>query len=408
MSLEDTQFGESVRREADRLKESGIDPNQIANILWKNDKVGHNYGIGIILDGQGRPAATSDTLLDYASQEVAASVDADYRNSSAIMEKVKESVLRWQRIPQAYWPQFRLLLPSDAGTGAVQSGIQTALLLNPDVRTLAVEELGWPAYKAMAKVAQLSIREFPQDGVVSEAGVLPLYQAGPMNTTGLVKGDATVNDRARVAARDRRFVLLDRAYPGFEFARLLPERSYDDVMTKSYELQLKPFLEAGTPFILAISPTKAFVSFSLRPCGFLLVFNPGVVSGKDLTSALNTVIRARGSSFEHCITRAFTKALVRDLPRLEDEHRGALLRLSGVEKEWKALVKGTAIEAQFSDSYAGLFRNPKVSADASRHIYHEHLYPVFAEGRCRLNATGLPSDKALARRHVDVFASFCS
>jgi hypothetical protein len=408
MSFKDTQFGESVRQEADRLKESGIDPNQIASVLWKNDTMGRNYGIGIILDGKGRPAATSGTLLEYAKQEVAASVEGDYRNSNAILEEVKESVLTWQRVPRAYWSQFRLMLPSDAGSGAVQSGMQAARLLNPDLRVLAVEELGWPAYKAMAKVAQLSIREFPQDGVASEVGALPLYQAGPMNTTGLVRGDATVNDRARVAARDRRFVLLDRAYPGFEFARLLPERSYDDVMTKSYELQLKPFLEAGAPFLLAISPTKAFVSYSLRPCGFLLVFNPGVVSGKDLANTLNTVIRARGSSFEHCITRACAKALVRDLPRLEDEHKGALLRLSAVEKEWKALVKGTAIEAQFSDSYAGLFRNPRASADASLHIYNEHLYPVFADGRCRLNATGLPCDEALARQHVDVFASFCS
>jgi len=31
-------------------------------------------------------------------------------------------------------------------------------------------------------------------------------------------------------------------------------------------------------------------------------------------------------------------------------------------------------------------------------IYNEHLYPVFSDGRCRLNVTGLPSDGALAKK----------
>jgi hypothetical protein len=36
------------------------------------------------------------------------------------------------------------------------------------------------------------------------------------------------------------------------------------------------------------------------------------------------------------------------------------------------------------------------------------MYPVFAEGRCRLNVTGLPADPAEASAHVSFFAKFLS
>ena len=65
------------------------------------------------------------------------------------------------------------------------------------------------------------------------------------------------------------------------------------------------------------------------------------------------------------------------------------------------------MEALFSDAYAGLFRNPKAKPDAVREIYGAHIYPVFAEGRCRLNVTGIPADPAQATAQVSVFAKYC-
>jgi len=401
------EFGESVRKESTRLKESGMDANQIAGVLVKNDKAGANYGIGIILDEKGKPAASSSTLVNFAKKEIEASLEGEYKNSNAILESVKKAVLAWQRIPEALAPKFKLLLPSDAGSGSLQTALQAALLLNQGVTALGIEELGWPAYKALAKVARVGVKEFSQGSVIDEKNILPVYQAGPMNTTGFVQNLATLSSRAKTASKNGTWVVLDRAYSGFEFARELNTSSYDDVMRKSFELQIKPFLDANTPFLMAVSPTKAFVTFALRPCGFLLVFNPDSSKDKEVTAILNTVIRARGSSFEHVVTRAFAKAMVNDRAGLEREHQAALGRLAAVEKQWKTLAQGTPLEAQFSERYAGLFRNPKVKEEGPVNIYNEHIYPVFSDGRCRLNVTGLPFDGELAKKHVTVFSQYC-
>jgi hypothetical protein len=126
-----------------------------------------------------------------------------------------------------------------------------------------------------------------------------------------------------------------------------------------------------------------------------------------MTTMINTTIRARGSAFEHPVTRAFAKVMTQDLARLEAEHQTALERLAEAELAWKKLVQGTAIEYLYADNYAGLFRNPQARPDAAVHIYNEHIYPVFAQERCRQNITGIPSDEALAQKHVSVFAEQC-
>jgi hypothetical protein len=138
----------------------------------------------------------------------------------------------------------------------------------------------------------------------------------------------------------------------------------------------------------------------------LLVFHPDPAKAKALAPKLAGLTRARGSSFEHPVTRAFVKAMVKDRARLEAEHAGALRRTAEAEGQWLALSKGTPMEPLFSESYAGLFRNPKASPGAEREIYGAHLYPVFAQGRCRLNVTGLPSDPAQASSHVSFFSKF--
>jgi hypothetical protein len=400
-------FGEAVIAEAQKLREAGLDANQIAGALCKKDPQGKNYGIGIILGKEGKPLPTSPTLLEYAEKELRESGSGSYLNSDALKKEILEAVLRWQGVPEVVWPHFNLLLPSDAGTGAVQTGIQAASQLKDGLKTLSVEELGWPAYKALAVSTRLGFQEYASDGIAQGDGVLPLYQAGPMNTTGRVTSKESVAARAKSAATAGIPVVLDRAYSGFEFARQLGTLTYAELMRKSFQGQVQPFVEAGVPFALAISPTKAFVTFALRPCGLLLVFHPDKAKAQTLGPRLAGAIRARGSSFEHPITRSFVKALVKDRARLEAEHAQALARCAEAESQWAALTKGTPMEPLFTESYAGLFRNPKAKPDAAREIYAAHLYPVFADGRCRLNVTGLPSDATLARSAVSTFAKFC-
>jgi hypothetical protein len=179
-------------------------------------------------------------------------------------------------------------------------------------------------------------------------------------------------------------------------------------MKESFRTQIQPFVDEEVPLMIALSPTKAFVTFSLRPCGLLLVFHPDRAKGQAIAPKLAGMIRARGSSFEHPVTRAFVKALVKDRAKLEAEHADALRRTSDAERQWFALARGSPIEPLFSESYAGLFRNPKVQAGAERDIYGAHLYPVFSDGRCRLNVTGLPQDPAQASSDVAFFAKYLS
>jgi hypothetical protein len=178
-------------------------------------------------------------------------------------------------------------------------------------------------------------------------------------------------------------------------------------MEESFRAQVLPFVEAGVPFALAISPTKAFVAFALRPCGLLLVFVPDPSRRSEVGQKLTTLVRARGSSFEHPVTRAFVKALIKDRGRLEAEHAGALRRCAEAEEQWRSLAAGTPMAELFSERYAGLFRNPTARPEAARELYEAHIYPVFTEGRCRLNVTGLPSDAARARQDVAAFARCC-
>ena len=405
--MADLKFGKQVYEYALQLGQQGKDANQIAKVLCDRDNEGYNYGIGIVLNASGQPMDASSTLLQYTSDELGISKTGDYMNSNAIMEDVKTATLRWQRIPEEYWRHFKLALPSDAGTGAVKSGVEIALMLDSSIGALGIEELGWPAYKAIAKIARIQCKEFAEDGVISGKDILPVYQAGPMNTTGLVRGADIINARAKSAADNNSCVILDRAYSGFEFAGLLTRHSYDDIMRMSYELQIQPFIEKEVTFCLAISPTKSFITFALRPCGLLLIFCPDESREKEVTNVTNTTIRARGSAFENLATRAFAKAISKDLPRLEAEHQTALERVAEAEAMWRELVKGSPIEYLYSENFAGLFRNPKSHEAAAIHIYNEHIYPVFSQQRCRQNITGIPDDYELAGRHVNVFAEQC-
>ena len=400
-------FGDAVIAEAARLRQTGLDPNQIAGILCKKDLQGKNYGIGILLGGNGKPLPTSPTLLQYVQQELQSSGSGSYLNSDATKKDLTEAVLRWQGVPESLFQHFELLLPSDAGTGAVQTAVQAATLLKEGLTALAVEELGWPAYRAVSISARLRFQTFASNGIAKGDGVLPLYQAGPMNTTGQVPSADVVSARAKDAAASGAFVVLDRAYPGFECARRVATTPYATLMADSFRAQVLPFAEAGVPFALAISPTKAFVTFALRPCGMLLVFLPDPSRRAEIGQKLTTLVRARGSSFEHPITRAFVKALIKDRGRLEAEHAGALHRCAEAEAQWGTLSAGTPLAQLFTERYAGLFRNPTAKPDAARELYGAHLYPVFTEGRCRLNVTGLPSDMAQAREAVTAFARCC-
>jgi aspartate/tyrosine/aromatic aminotransferase len=401
------KFGQKIKEEAQKLAGSGKDPNQIAGILCKKDPEGRNYGLGIISNGEGQPMHSSSVLLEHALNEVNGSTKGSYLNSATMMDDLTKAVMKWQRIPEKYVENFKLVIPSDAGTGAVHTGVEVGLMLNPNIKTIGVEQLGWPAYKAIAKVARVGWKEFPHDEAMDAKNILPLYQAGPMNTTGQVPSKDLNEKRAQAAAKKNLHVLLDRAYPGFEYARELKTQSFDLIMHRSFEQQLKPYIENGVSFSVAISPTKAFVTFAFRPAGMLLTYLPNPNHANKVVPILNTAIRARGSSFEHPITRAFVKAMVNDRERLEKEHQMSLWRLKESEDLWRELGKGTPMESLFTDDYAGLFRNPKSEKDADIHIYNEHLYPVFSGSRCRLNVTGLPTDKELAREHVGVFAKYC-
>lgn len=403
----ESEFAESIQSRARALAVDGKDANQIAKILCDADPAGHNYGIGIVLDSDGRAMSSSETLLAYTRREIEESGRGNYQSSAAILADLKTAVLKWQRIPQTLWDRFLLILPSDAGTGTVKSAVDLALELNQKVTSIGVEKLGWPAYSAIARSCRIECKEFPPDCVIEGEAVLPLYQAGPLNTTGKVTADSILKQRAHSAAAKGFPVILDRAYPGFEFSSRLEKEGYDAVMKMSYERQIAPFIGPESPLLIAISPTKCFRSFALRPAGMLLAYIPDKITRSEFSTLAAILMRARGCSFEHPITRAFAKALVSDLPALEREHAQVLRRLAQTEGLWASLTRDTPIEHLFSESYSGLFRNPRAHRDSDITLYGQHIYPVFTAGRCRINITGLPGNEELQRRHIGAFAKTC-
>src|SRR5437879_2406107 len=122
--MQTTNFGDDVIAQAQKLREAGLDANQIAGALCKRDAQGKNYGIGILLGRDGKPLSTSPTLLEYVEKELGESSLGNYYNSEAFKKEMLEATLRWQGVPEEFWPHFQILLPSDAGTGAVQTAIQ--------------------------------------------------------------------------------------------------------------------------------------------------------------------------------------------------------------------------------------------------------------------------------------------
>jgi len=66
----DLTFGQAVQKEVLRLAAEGKDTNQIAKIVCDQDPKGYNYGIGIMLDGNGQPMSSSPTLLEYTHTEL--------------------------------------------------------------------------------------------------------------------------------------------------------------------------------------------------------------------------------------------------------------------------------------------------------------------------------------------------
>jgi aspartate/tyrosine/aromatic aminotransferase len=401
------EFGKKVKSKTEALVDEGKDANQIAKIIIDADPEACNYGIGIVVDSEGQAMATSETLLKYLREEIDGSGKGQYRNSAPLMAELKTAILAWQRIPESVWDSFILAIPSDAGTGAVNTAATIVLAMNDALNCLGIDELSWPGYKGIAKNCRVDLREFPSEQSITESNILPIYQASPQNTTGKVVDKAIIAERARLAADSQSLVILDRAYSGFEYASLLETKGYDAIMRMSYEHQIAPFVEKNAPTMIAISPTKCFRSFALRPAGMLLIFVPDPDMKKQVITLTNLVMRGRGSAFEHPATRALVKALIKAREQLEHEHSVALTRLAEAAQIWSTLFHGTAIEPLFSEGYSGLFRNPKIQEGAEIILYNEHIYPVISAGRCRINVTGIPSDEDLQQKHAGAFARSC-
>jgi aspartate/tyrosine/aromatic aminotransferase len=408
----DMDFGKSVLAKSLVLKKTGKDVNDIAKILAGDDELGWNYGVGNILDGKGKPIDSSLVLQETSKIELVDNCKkAQYVNSAKYMDIFKKAVLSWQQIPEKYWDNIILVLPSDSGTGAVDVGLRFTSWLYPDLKTLAVEKLGWPVYKTSAKINNLKFAEFDYNWqLVSGRSRLPLIQSGPLNSTGKVDNLRDWEEVAELARSSNRPVLLDRAYSGFAYADLILNKrniTLEKIMNLEYNSMLSPFLENGVETVIAISPTKCFGTFNLRPAGILLIYSPTKQRLRKLNIFLNQRIRVRGCAFENPITRAFVISFIEYNMTFLREHFTILQRTVNANQNWKKLCKNEDLKNLFGANYAGIFRNFPVKPGSEVKIYDQHIYPVFSKHKndtmCRVNTTGLPDDKDLAKKHISAF-----
>lgn len=396
--------GKYFLQRAHSFREDGADVNQVANLLVAEDSQAADYGIGVILDGHGRPMPTSPELMAQTLRAVEQGVDGTYLSSKSSHAQLLEAVVSWQRIPYRYWSDFVLVTPSDAGTGAVNTAVALYQMLNPKIGSLAVEERSWPVYQTIAAANRLDFSTYDlMNPAPLKRKTLTVTQAAPHNSTGYICSKALVEARAAAAAKEGQPIILDRAYPGFEQADLLSTQGYDSVMRRSCEHYLLPYMRAGCSFAIALSPTKAFRSFALRPCGFTLVYEPDPRKRAKLISAMTVINRSRGSAFEHPASRALVYSFIARREILEDEHAQSMQRLADSQKLWQKLLRDHPLSNAFSSQYAGMFRNLAGIENFELAFYEAHMFPVIAGDRCRINVTGIPIDETLAQSHLDVF-----
>lgn len=389
------------------LAAAGKDVNQIAALLCGDDPDGHNYGIGIMLAGNGKPMSKSAMLMAKTCDKLTAST-AKYYNSAAFMESLKGKILAWQGIPEKYWDSFVLALPSDSGTGAVVEGLRLILMDQPGLHTgMTVEEMGWPAYQAMALTNRLGFEKIEVGGVVNKFDEVPVYQAGPHNSMGVVVDEDVWKVRANMASEFSNPPLLDRAYSAFEFAQLATDNGLAAAMDTSYRTCLAPFIETEVACVIAIGGTKCFRTFDSRSCGFLLVYQPDEDKRFKWTKHLSALIRARGSAFEHPVTRALVSAMVDHFNHFENLHMESLERVAQAESAWKRHAAGTPLAKLFGSNYGGIFRTFPIIDDAAEKLYEQHIYPVIAGNIGRINVTGIPDNEALATTHIAALAEVC-
>ena len=73
-----SSFGSTVLQAAETLSTQGMDANQISKIVCDRDPEGYNYGIGIVVDGEGGAWPTSKTLLNHVMTEIGNSLLGEY------------------------------------------------------------------------------------------------------------------------------------------------------------------------------------------------------------------------------------------------------------------------------------------------------------------------------------------
>jgi hypothetical protein len=145
-------FGRTTLARAEELSRLGKDANQIAAILCDRDAEGYNFGIGIVIESDGKPMKSSKTLLDALHRELASCEYGRYLNSADAMPEFKAKMLEFQGVPKSLWDSIEIAVPSDAGTGAVKLALEYAFARNDELSALHVEELGWPAYRSSRRV----------------------------------------------------------------------------------------------------------------------------------------------------------------------------------------------------------------------------------------------------------------
>jgi len=380
-----------------KLQKNGIDYNQVASQVAASDPGSANYGIGLMMGGDGRPLPENRLMLE-ALKDLAVPGPSAYRSVTNLMPIVKEKLLMWLCVPDKYWEDFILACPSDGGTGAVQAGLQ-ALLMVSNLRSINVSQKGWPAYRAMAAVSRVQFCEREYEHIPLSHS-LPIAQLGPHNQTGLLP-TKTMKCLAEHCARNGLVCLCDMAYPGFSIS---PD-GHNDVMPETFRVFMEPFLKNNVPTAFAVGFTKRFRLFATRPFGALLVYAPRSRNVRNnLQQAINQVMRARGASFSNAANMALLNVLIKDFSGFVESGQMSLQRLNHVEERWRKMTIGTSLKPYFGDDYGGLFRLLPARHEAAKQLYGRGIVPVISKGFFRINITGLPDDDEAAEFHVRSFA----
>lgn len=391
-------IGQLLLERHQELQGKGVNPFTIGKRIVTlakehTDFTFYDLSVGEIR-GNGKPLKTSISVSDATIKEIKHAEDNTYIDITPELEKLKIEMLKWYGVDESHWPDFSCALSSGSGTGGCSTSFQAVWKIR-DIKSLAIEERGFPIHALQAKNLKLDVSWIPAFASSNDNSALPVWQLGPLNMTAQVRPLGVFEKRAKDAAENEIISVLDGAYPGYT----LVDEGLDlgRIMKNECALYLQPFIDQKKPFILVLSTSKFAKTMALRGPGIVLLYCPNEKLKAEISLSIDELVKGSGALFHYPAQRGFVKAALENMDSIKKDHMECLKATLDAEQRWTEACKGTRLEKYFDpENYRGPFRLFQGKANAMQVLYDAGIISILpGSDLIRVNITGV-SDKNIS------------